>query len=281
MEMIALIEKYIVHLITECGLSVTVHPIERESFVTFSRLMRFNIHDNSYCTQIKSTPDGQRRCLEQQKKVLEKCREGGCEFCGVCHAGVFEYVYPFFDKEGVVGFVSVGGYASASERSRVKHAAKRFGYAEDTLTKAYEALRPSAPDKKRIDVLVLPLCKMLELTYYTQERGTTEEDLIERICRYVRHHYARDLTTKELCETFYCSRSLFSHTFKKKKGMSFREYLTDIRLEYAKRLLRYSSLTVTEISFSVGFNDANYFSNVFRKRVGCSPLRYRKTKKPQ
>ncbi len=49
-----------------------------------------------------------------------------------------------------------------------------------------------------------------------------------------------------------------------------------LRLSHAKRLLKYSTLNVTEISFAVGFSDANYFSNVFKRREGLSPLAYRR-----
>ena len=66
------IEQYIVYLITECGLSVTLHPLVQESLISFSTLMQFNIHDNSYCSLIKSTQQGRLRCRSQQKKVLER-----------------------------------------------------------------------------------------------------------------------------------------------------------------------------------------------------------------
>ena len=48
------------------------------------------------------------------------------------------------------------------------------------------------------------------------------------------------------------------------------------RIEDAKTLLENTKLSVTEISYSVGFADSNYFSNIFKKSVGLSPLAYRK-----
>ena len=118
---------------------------------------------------------------------------------------------------------------------------------------------------------------MLELAYKSEEKLSSENAQITSICRYVRQNYDNDLTTEEICKEFYCSRSHFSHTFKKETEESFREYLIGVRLEHAKRLLKYSNLKVTEIALSVGFKDANYFSNVFKKHVGVSPMTYRKT----
>ena len=116
MDLIEQIENYIVYLITECELSLTVHPMENESLITFSRLMRFNIHDNSYCTAVKSSAEGQLACVAQQRRVFKKCAEGEVSFCGVCHAGVLEYVYPISNGEGVIGFISVSGYACEGGR---------------------------------------------------------------------------------------------------------------------------------------------------------------------
>ena len=59
-------------------------------------------------------------------------------------------------------------------------------------------------------------------------------------------------------------------------GKGFREYLTELRLTDAASLLRYSELSVTEIAYSVGFCESNYFSNVFKKQYGISPKDYRK-----
>ncbi|MBE6589242.1 MAG: helix-turn-helix domain-containing protein [Ruminococcaceae bacterium] len=279
MNLIELIENYIVYLITECDLSVTLHPKETESLITFSPLMRFNIHDNSYCTCVKASAEGQARCLAQQEKVQERCREEKAEFCGICHAGVFEYVYPLSDGSRIIGFASVSGYAARAGEERIERTAERFDYSVELLKKAYGTLRPTPPDKKRIDTLVLPLCRMLELAYRREEGNVAKDSLITQILRYIHRNYATDLTSEEICRAFYCSRSHFSHIFKKETGKSFREYLTDVRMEDAKSLLRYSKLSVTEIALSVGFGDPNYFSNVFKRCEGCSPLAYRKETK--
>lgn len=270
MDAITLIENYLVYLITECGLSVTLHPLEQESLITFSRLMRYNIHDNSYCTAVKSDPARRARCHAGQWRVLEKCRRENSPFCGVCHAGVAEFVYPITDGERTVGFVSVSGYATPEGRKHME------GFKSDALALSYGSLKGELPARERIDTLVLPLLQMLELAYRKQQTSPRAESTVTQILRYLQQNYAQDLTEETLCRVFYCSRSHLSHTFKRETGKSLREYLTQIRVDHAKRLLRYSTLSVTEIALSVGFNDSNYFSNVFKRSVGLSPLAYRR-----
>lgn len=279
MKNIQQIENYIVYLIGECGLSVTLHPMKEEALITFSRLMQFNTHDNAYCATVKSTKCGHSECVLQQEKVFEKMKREQACFSGVCHAGVFEYVYPLRSTDGIIGFISVGGYTSEAESEKVYKAAKRFGCSKAALSKAYSALKPPFPERERIDTLIYPLCEMLELAYIKEEGDGEIESLTKKIIRYVRQCYSTDLKVEDICKLFGCSRSYFSHTFKKETGKGFREYLTDVRLENARRLLALSELNVTEIAFSIGLLNSNYFSNLFKERYGVSPLAYRKSLK--
>ena len=268
------IENYLVYLISKCGLSVTLHPMENDSLITFSSLMRFNTHDNPYCALVKSKRCGHERCLAGQRRVFDKmCRECA-PFSGVCHAGVFEYVYPLQGVGGIIGFISVSGYRAEGAQERISRLSSELGHNEAALLRAYTALKAGSEDKNEIDTLIYPLIHMLELAYRKETPG--EENLHTRIIRYIGRNYSTDIKVEDICRVFGCSRSYFSHTFRPEVGKSFREYLIDLRLENAERLLTLSRMNVTEIAFSVGFSDSNYFSNLFKRRYGVSPLAYRK-----
>jgi len=117
---------------------------------------------------------------------------------------------------------------------------------------------------------------MLELAYLKNDTHEEQEDLIDRVIRYLRLYHTQSITLEEICRHFCCSRSHISHLFKSRIGKSIREFLTDLRIEDAKALLAHSELNVTEIAYSVGFGDSNYFSNVFKARVSMSPSAYRR-----
>jgi two-component system response regulator YesN len=119
---------------------------------------------------------------------------------------------------------------------------------------------------------------MLELAYIkSQSNSKKAESRLDTALRYIKQFHTQNITLNDLAHHLGCSRSSLSHTFKAELGKSFREYLTDLRINDAKSLLRYSALTVTEIAFSVGFSDSAYFSLVFKKSVGASPTEYRKS----
>ena len=66
----------------------------------------------------------------------------------------------------------------------------------------------------------------------------------------------------------------FSKLFKEEMGISFTDYLSKVRVEAAKLLMR-SDYSLAEISQMVGFNDQSYFTKVFKKHTGESPHRWR------
>ena len=272
---VADIRNYIIFLKSQCGLSVTLHPIENESVIAPSELMTFNIHDNPYCIYIKSFSDAQVHCIRRQEKVLKKCTGGS--FCGSCFAGVREFVYPISNGQEVIGFICVSGYRTENAAPFIERTSERYLIPYSNLEQAYLSLNGRIPDKEWVDTLIMPLCSMLELAYIRSDNGTDLNGLTDRILRYVRQNHTQNITLNEICERFSCSRSYISHNFKKITKMSFREYITYLRLEDAKTLLRYSKLSITEIALSVGFGDSTYFSSVFKVSVGCSPSCYRKT----
>ena len=85
-----------------------------------------------------------------------------------------------------------------------------------------------------------------------------------------------DLSLVTLANTYYLNSSYLSRIFKKEVKSSFIEYLTDRRIAKAKQLLRYSNLKIYEVGERVGIYNANYFGILFKKKVGVTPVEYRK-----
>ena len=270
------IKNYILYLKNSCGLSVTLHPFKKENLIHASELILFNIHDNSYCVYVKTNEAAHAHCVSRQCRVLDRCASGS--FCGTCFAGVKEYVYPIRRQGEVIGFVSVSGYRCENAESYIEKTAARFSMSEESLRAVYTSLKPEMPPKDFVDTLMHPLLSMLELAYMNSKEEIMES-FMDSIVRYIRRYHKENIGIDDLCAHFSCSRSKISHAFKARFGKSFREYLTELRLSDAEGLLRYSELSVTEIAYSVGFCDSNYFSGVFKRHYGMAPTEYRKVNK--
>ena len=99
---------------------------------------------------------------------------------------------------------------------------------------------------------------------------------IRKAVAYIQTHYHESISVDFLSSYVGASRTYFSHKFKKEMLMSFTDYLNQIRIEKACRLLKTTLDTADEVGRKVGFQDGRYFSTVFKKIVGCSPSSYRK-----
>jgi len=104
------------------------------------------------------------------------------------------------------------------------------------------------------------------------------DPVILRLRRYVEEHYRTSVTQEELAKVAACSVPNIYRIFSKNFGLSPRNYVNKVRLEKAAILLETSALSVTEVAQGVGFEDAVYFSRLFKEKYGISPKNYRAAK---
>ncbi len=107
------------------------------------------------------------------------------------------------------------------------------------------------------------------------ERGLRHQRLIKRSIAYLEQHCHEQLSLEDVARVVFLSPFYFSHVFKEQTGVTFVQYLTELRLTTAKQLLRETDLAIGQIAERVGYNDVNYFSRVFKKSVALTPTEYR------
>lgn len=101
-------------------------------------------------------------------------------------------------------------------------------------------------------------------------------DVILKAKRYIEEHYADQNTTlTTVAEAVALSPNHFSTIFSQECKTTFIEYLTNVRLENAKRLMRETEMKGYDIAYECGFSDPHYFSYIFKKNTGLSPREYR------
>ena len=90
----------------------------------------------------------------------------------------------------------------------------------------------------------------------------------------VKHRYYEDITLEQVAEELNISVFYLSKLFRKHMGINFTEYLTQLRIEHAKRLLQDGNKSIKEVAYAVGFNSQSYFSKIFKKYTGTAPSEY-------
>ncbi|WNS44894.1 response regulator [Paenibacillus sp. MMS20-IR301] len=102
---------------------------------------------------------------------------------------------------------------------------------------------------------------------------------LAQVKSYVEEHYAENITLESIAALVYMNPYYFSSFFKKHTGQNFKNYLTEVRMDHARRLLLQSDLMVYEIADRVGYNNARHFSDMFKKQFGKLPQEYKQSVK--
>lgn len=105
-----------------------------------------------------------------------------------------------------------------------------------------------------------------------------EKDILSEACRFIKSSYHLPVSVEDIAAAAGVSRSTLFRAFKAEKGISPVEYLTDIRIKKAEKLLEQTDISINSISRSVGYEDNLYFSRVFGKKTGMTPTEYRNSR---
>lgn len=103
-----------------------------------------------------------------------------------------------------------------------------------------------------------------------------EERTIHSITRFMQEHLTEEISLSVLAEEFHLNPQYISQLFKSEIGVNFLAYLTNIRMERAKKLLLGTSLSIAEVSEQSGYGDYRVFTKVFKKSEGITPSQYRR-----
>lgn len=114
-----------------------------------------------------------------------------------------------------------------------------------------------------------------------QVKGNNDA-LMERVMKYMNEHLADpDLNVEKLTEDVGISRAQLHRKLKEIAGVSAGEFIRNLRLEQAARLIEEGQINITQVAYSVGFNNQTHFSTVFKKHYGMSPSEYAETKRKE
>jgi AraC-like DNA-binding protein len=125
------------------------------------------------------------------------------------------------------------------------------------------------------------------LALVNRERGTSREatgtraaadrrEQIRPVLAYVDHHCRESITLDDVAEVVHVSPSRVRHVFKDVTGISFKEYVTQVRVAEAKRLLLATDLSVAEVASAVSYTNLHQFYKVFYRSCAMSPAEYRR-----
>ncbi|MCL2034534.1 MAG: AraC family transcriptional regulator [Oscillospiraceae bacterium] len=106
--------------------------------------------------------------------------------------------------------------------------------------------------------------------------GTKHMDIIYKAVDYIKRNYASKLTLGEIADHLFISRQYFCRIFKEETGQTPGGYITFVRIEESKKLLRNSAVNIIDIPEYVGLESQSYFTKMFKRETGTTPGQYRR-----
>jgi two-component system response regulator YesN len=115
-----------------------------------------------------------------------------------------------------------------------------------------------------------------ELALEIQEQVRNDSDgIIAKVLKYLNNNYNKDINLDDAAKSVNMSYHYLSKIFKDEVGKNFVDYLTELRIEKSMKFLENHSMSIKEVSHSIGYNDPNYYCKIFKKITGMTPTEYR------
>lgn len=161
-----------------------------------------------------------------------------------------------------------------------------FPYTFNLINSVYFIVGPFSTNKSNVspDVPMLekPSIKYIEklLQFLLHDSSPKSyHPCVAKSIQYIHHNYASQISIDTVCQKLNINKCYFCNLFKKQTGYTFINFLTFMRIERSKLLIKNSNLGLTDIALSVGFNTPCYFSTIFKKVTGKTPSEYRSLSK--
>ncbi|MBN2897176.1 MAG: response regulator [Clostridia bacterium] len=129
-------------------------------------------------------------------------------------------------------------------------------------------------DKSELEYIFVSKIRSL-IEQINQERDQEMNSLIAKAVDFIKENYNQNITLDDVAKEINMSYHYFSKLFKTSTGKKFSDFIMDLRIEEAKRLLLNPEKSIKDICYEIGYNDPNYFSKIFRKVTGKAPTEFR------
>ncbi len=154
---------------------------------------------------------------------------------------------------------------------------QRTGHAIDHILNALSSLaheKKKQPADKFMLLALLSYCKdMIETPM--EDTARRSQDLFKGICIYVQENFHRNINRNTVAARFNISPNHLSRLFRQEGHMRFADYISWVRLERAKFMLKRYNFRLEEVAQRCGYHDSNYFCRVFKRKTGKTPTEYR------
>lgn len=227
----------------------------------------YTIHSMPICDTFKSDSNGRDMCIRCRNAVLKRVIRTKKSLYGICINGVFEYCHPVLWENKVICVIFIGNILPSNSKR----------------------LMEKIPDPQTINTMQADFgnndcaktARVIEnyIKFLLNEYPAVSkvDPLIQNIKNFIEENINFNFKLSEISQVFNYNEKYLGKLFKKKTGQTVKDYLNQRRMALAKKLLKETELSVTEIAVKIGFNSVTYFNRVFKCDTKQTPSEFRKS----
>lgn len=222
--------------------------------------------------------DEYQQCVDCDRSACKRALEAKNTIIYQCRHGLIEAISPLYNFGALTGFLMMGQiFPGSNEKAMARSVLTDLGKTEKEAEEAIRNIPEIDSDMVSSFVNIMTICA----SYLTLSNSVTgnKPTIAQLAMRYISENYAERISIRDICAAIGYSKSTVLNAFKNEYSTTINAYLTELRLENAKKLLADNEKTVNEIALYCGFSDQSYFSKVFSAKYGITPTDYRKGEK--
>ncbi len=239
----------------------------------FTPLKYITNSSNRYCSKILGSQAGKSACFKSDKALLEKCKASKSVQTHICHAGLLDIALPILYKGQIAGYIILGQIKTGTSFSDINKKLSALSINADSLREDYESL-PDI-DEKRISAIINIAVMLSKYIIFEKLMNPENNKTIEKAITYIEENIETKLSADSVAKEIYISKSSLYKIFHTHFRCTVGEYINKAKIEHAKALFEETDLSVSEVSDKLCFSDVSYFSKIFKKVTGTSPIKYR------
>ncbi len=235
---------------------------------------RAHRENNRYCESIQNIPAGKNECLCSDFRLLKKCQHTKTPQMHICPAGLIDAAAPILYNDVIIAYIIFGEMKASTPFSAFKKYISGLGLDTEEMENCYNDISVFNSEKiQAVSNIAGMLAKHLLLE--NMLKPDFDENMHKAVA-FINENLCGDLSIRNISKNINVSKSVLYKRFHACFNCTVSEYINTRRVEKSIELLLRTDLSIEEISQKVGFSSASYYSKIFKKEKGLSPLSYKK-----
>ena len=251
------------------GFRISLHGMDFEEIAAYPE------KPLPFCAFVHGCRGEYAKCLKSDAEACKRVRGSESALIYKCRYGLTEVISPLHTLGSPAGYLMMGQARDESVSVETLNSLLSLLGAGADSAKLSKSVPAISAEKTASFAKIMTICAeyMTLINALPGNKPSTAE--LTRL--YVYENFREKITMRDICAALGRTKSAICPSFKEKYGVTVMDYLTELRIDEAKKMLAETDMTVSEISDEIGFSDTSYFSKVFFKVVGKSPSHYRRS----